>query len=76
MNFNHLDAKVRIGKRGLSETNIRNIKDILKKDKIVKIKILQNFIKGKDKKDVFNEIAEKTNSKIIKKIGFTLILKK
>ena len=42
--------------------------------KLIKVKILKTFIQDKDKKDIFNEIAEKTDSKIVHKVGFTVTL--
>ncbi len=76
MILQHTSATIIIGKNGLTNNVIKNIKNKLKEKKIIKIKILPTYIKGKDKTYVFNDIAKKTNSRIVRKIGFTLILKK
>ncbi len=67
---------ITIGKYGINDSTINHIKNLIKKHKLLRIKILPSYIKGKDKNSIFQEIAQKTNTKIIKTIGFTLIIKK
>ena len=74
MEIINLPILVRIGKSGLTENVIDEIKKQLKKNKVIKIKFLKTAIT--DKKKLFAEIAEKTNSKIMKKVGFTIVLAK
>ena len=69
-----LEPLVRIGKNGLTEGMISEIKRILMKKRIVKIKMLRQFFEGKDKKDLASDIAEKTNSILVESIGNTLVL--
>ncbi len=74
-----LDIKiVRIGKKGITEQNINEIKNILKKYKVVKIKLLKNFreIYDIDKEEIAQLLAEKTDSKIVEIRGFTIVLSK
>jgi len=66
---------MRIGKRGINENIIEDINDHLKKRKLIKIKLLKSF-RGKDTNKIAEEIAEKTNSKIIDIIGFVFVLYK
>jgi RNA-binding protein len=73
---NLLDPVMAIGKNGITENVIKALKEHLKNKKLIKVKILKNFIQGKDKKDIFNEIAEKTDSNIVHKVGFTVTLYK
>jgi len=75
MNTTDLKPEFQIGKNGLNENIIKDIKARLKKRKIIKIKFLQSAIKGKNKEELFNNLKEHTKSKIIKKIGFTVVLK-
>ena len=75
MNTNDLKPEFQIGKNGLNENIIKDIKARLKKKKTIKIKFLQSAIKGKNKEELFNKLREHTNSRIIKKIGFTVILR-
>jgi RNA-binding protein len=63
-----------IGKNGLTDQVIADINELLSRNKIVKLKILPAYIADKDKNAVFEEIAAKTFSKIVQKIGFTITL--
>ena len=71
-----IESTVRIGKRGITNSLIEEIKKQLKKRKIVKVKMLNSFIKNKNKKEAATEIAIKTNSKIANMVGFTVVLSK
>jgi RNA-binding protein len=71
-----LEPVIRIGKNGLTENTIKEIKKQLNKKKLIKVKLLKAFVKGKDKKLVANKIAEETNSKVIDLVGFVVILYK
>jgi RNA-binding protein len=63
-----------MGKNGLTEQMITNIKNELKKSTIVKIKILPTFVENKDKKKIVDDIVERTNSKLVQSIGFTVVV--
>ena len=65
---------IHVGKAGLTENAIKEIKIQLKKKKLIKIKFLKSIVKENDKKELFNELASKTGSKIIHKVGFVAIL--
>jgi len=69
-----LTPNIIIGKNGLTDQVIENIKSEISRRKLVKLKILQAYITDKDKNKVFEDIAEKTNAKIVQKIGFTISL--
>ncbi len=71
-----LKAHIVIGKNGPTDQTITNIKTLLKKQPLVKIKILPAFLEEKDKKAVFTEIATKSGGKVIDIIGFTMTLGK
>ncbi len=73
---NLLKPVLRIGKNGLTENVIKELKNQLKKKKLIKVKLLKSFIEGKDKKKIAKEIANKTNSKLIQQIGFVVVLYK
>ena len=77
MEFVHNSKPIMIlGKGGLTENIIKDLKQHLKNKKVIKVKILKSFIEGKNKKEVFNEIAEKTGSELLHKIGFVIVLEK
>ncbi|MEM4637522.1 MAG: YhbY family RNA-binding protein [Candidatus Woesearchaeota archaeon] len=73
---NNIKPKIIIGKDGLNENIIKNIKKIIEHDGFVKIKILKTLIGENDKKKIFQEIAEVSNTKIAYSIGHTIVLTK
>jgi RNA-binding protein len=71
-----MTPNILIGKNGLTDQVIKNIKNELSKYKMVKLKILPAYIADKDKSEVFDDIALKTGAKVVHKIGFTITLTK
>ena len=69
-------STVRIGKNGITSGLVEEIKKQLKKKKKVKVKMLGSFVKGKNRKEIADEVALKTNSKLINMAGFVFVLKK
>jgi RNA-binding protein len=69
-----LKASMQIGKSGLTEQVVKNIKAALLKERLVKIKIHPSFIEDKDKKLFAEEVVDKTGSRLIQLIGFTIVL--
>lgn len=75
MNHHALEPSLRIGKEGITEAVIKQLKNQLKKHKIIKVKFLPSAIKN-NKKQLAQELAEKTNTKIVHKVGFIVVLEK
>ncbi len=71
-----LEPVIRIGKNGLTESTVKEIKKQLNKKKLIKVKFLRAFISDKNKKEVAKEIAQKTNSQLIDLVGFVIVLYK
>ncbi len=71
-----LEPVIRIGKNGLTESTIKEIKKQLNKKKLIKVKLLRSFINDKNKKQVAKDIAQETNSRIIDLVGFVVVLYK
>ena len=71
-----LEPTARIGKSGITDTQIADIKKQLEKRKIIKIRFLQSFIADKDKNKIIEELAEKVNARVVQKIGFVVDLQK
>ncbi len=71
-----LSVSVRIGKKGLNEEVLKEIKIQLKANKIIKIKFLKNFDKRDNLAEVIDKILSETNSNIILKSGFVIVIKK
>jgi len=69
-----LEPVVRIGKSGLTESVVSEIKKHLKKKKLIKIKMLQAFVNGKDKKVLAKEIADTVEGVLIHTVGFVVVV--
>ena len=67
-------VSVRIGKSGLKEGTIDEIKLQLKKKKVIKVKMLKSSMENKTKKELRDELVEKTNARLVKHIGFVITL--
>ena len=71
-----IEPIARIGKNGLTENLIKELKNHLKKRKLIKVKMLKSFIGNKNRKELAKEIADKTDSKLVHQVGFVVVLKK
>ena len=69
-----MTATMNIGKEGLTETVIEEIKKQLRQKKLIKIKMLQSLAQDKNKDDVAAELVEKTDAVLIDRIGFVIVL--
>ena len=69
-----LEPVIVVGKSGLTDSVIKEIKIQLKKKKLIKVKFLRGIVKEKGKKELANELASKTDSKIITQVGFVVVL--
>jgi len=71
---------INIGKNGINQGVVDEIKLMLKKRKIVRVKFLKSFMeqekKTRSKKEIFQDIAKQTNSRLDKAVGFVAILRK
>ncbi|HIH31787.1 TPA: YhbY family RNA-binding protein [Candidatus Woesearchaeota archaeon] len=65
-----------IGKNGLTDASIKLINDKLKHSAIVKIKILKTYVESRDMKQIKEELLQRTSSKLVHAIGFTVALTK
>lgn len=70
-----LEVSMQIGKSGITDTVVEQIIKQIKKRKVIKVKFLASAVEG-NKEELFEELAEKTNTELIHKIGFTIVLKK
>ena len=67
-----LQCTVHIGKEGMTERVIEEIERQLKKNKIVKIKLLSSL--EMDRRNAARMLAEETRSTLIEVRGFTVVL--
>ena len=71
-----LEPVVRIGKSGLSESLVKEIKKVLDERKLIKIKLLQSSIDNADKDKLIEEIVAKTQSELIESVGNMVVIRK
>lgn len=71
-----LEPTVRIGKNGLTDSAVEEIRKQVKKRGIVKVKMLRSFVEGKKKKEVALKVAEQAESELIDSVGFVFVLKR
>jgi len=71
-----LEPIVRIGKNGLTESIVKEIKKNLVKKKLIKVKFLKGAIQDKNKKEFAKEVAKKTGAELIDAVGFVIVLYK
>lgn len=71
-----LPVLVRIGKLGITDTVLDEIKKQVRKRKIIKVKFLPGHAVGKDKRQFANELAEKTGTEIVHQVGFVVVLQR
>ena len=76
MDTHSMPIVVRIGKAGLTESVIEEIKKQVKRRKVIKVKFLPAHAAGKDKKAFANQLAEKTGTKIVSQVGFIVVLQR
>jgi RNA-binding protein len=69
-----IEPTIRVGKLGLSQGTIAEIQKQLKKRRMIKIKILKNFLFEHTKDEIIKLIVDKTNSRLIEKKGFIITL--
>jgi RNA-binding protein len=69
-----LEPIIRIGKNGINETVVKELKQHLKKRKLIKVKLLKAFVEGKNKKKWGLELASATNSELVQVIGSVVVL--
>ncbi len=69
-----IEPIVRIGKNGITDNQVNEVKKVLKTKKLVKIKLLKSFVKGKDRKKIAKELAEKSGGKLIDCVGHVVVL--
>ncbi len=66
-----LDPIVIIGKHGINDNVILQIRTAFKKRRMIKVRFLRSFIDGKNKKEVALELAESINANLVEVMGLT-----
>ncbi len=73
-NIHDLKPVLRIGKNGVTENIINDIKILVKKKKIVKIKVLRSALNSETMKDIADKIVEEANLKIVQLRGHSVVV--
>ncbi|MBU2561775.1 MAG: YhbY family RNA-binding protein [Nanoarchaeota archaeon] len=71
-----LEPLVRIGKNGLTDAAVLQVKRLLMKRNLVKVKFLKAFIDTNDRKEAARQLAESTGSELVDQVGFVAVLYK
>lgn len=71
-----LEPCLRIGKSGLTESVINEVKAQLKRRKLIKLKLLKSCLDGSTKDILKKRLVEETGAKLISSIGFIIVLHK
>lgn len=70
----HIDPIFQIGKSGINENMVKQIKDALEKRELIKVHILQNNFD--DKGDLADTLSIATDSHLVQQIGSMIVLYK
>lgn len=70
----HLSPIFQVGKGGVNDHMVTQIKEALEVRELLKVSILQNC--EEDKKEVAEELAAKTGAELVQLIGLTIVLYK
>lgn len=70
----NLEPILRLGKKGINDSIIEEIKVHLKKRRLIKIKFLQSFMENYNRRTIGEEIAQRTGSRVILQVGGVLVL--
>lgn len=68
----HIDPIFQIGKSGINENMVEQIKDALEKRELIKVHILQNNFD--DKGDLAESLSSATDSHLVQQIGSMIVL--
>lgn len=71
-----IEPTIRIGKKGITEAQIKEIMKQLKVRRAIKVKVLKSALASESLENIAQRISAETNSKIIQIIGHTFTLYK
>lgn len=69
-----MEPLVRIGKNGITDSVVEQVRRLLVKRELVKIKFLRSFIDNNDRKAGSKRLAAKLGAELIDQVGFVLVL--
>jgi putative YhbY family RNA-binding protein len=75
VNHHTLQPSLVIGKAGVTESVVKKANELLKRKKVIKVKFLKTSIDG-NKYALVEDLAKQTNSNIIHRVGFIVVLER
>ena len=73
--IHELKPAIRIGKNDVTENIINDVKMLVKKKKIVKIKVLRSALNSATMKDIADKIVKEANLKIVQIRGHSVVVR-
>ncbi|HII72056.1 TPA: YhbY family RNA-binding protein [Candidatus Woesearchaeota archaeon] len=73
MKGKHLEPIVRLGKNGLTESAMEQIKKALMKRELIKVKFLRSFTESNDRKEAAKQIAEQLKATLVEQVGLVAV---
>lgn len=71
-----LEPITRVGKNGLTDAVIGEIKKLLKRKRLIKVKMLKSALQDKGKTEMIKELVDGTDAVLIETVGFVVVLAK
>jgi len=75
INHHALQPAIRIGKAGITENVVKQIITMIRKKRVIKVRFLPSAIHD-NKKELVKELAERTKTRIVHKVGFIAVLER
>ena len=70
---------INIGKSGITESFLKELRKSLKIHRVIKVKVLKNFRNKSESfstKEIAEDVSRRINAKVVKVIGHTFIISK
>lgn len=69
-----LDAKLQVGKAGITDAFVEELVGMLKRDRLVKVRLLRSARAGSDTESMAERLAERTEAVLVETRGNTAVL--
>lgn len=69
-----LDAKLQVGKSGISEAFVEELLGTLKRERLVKVRLLRSARAGEDREEMAKRLAEEADAVLVETRGNTVVL--
>lgn len=69
-----LDAKLQVGKSGISDAFVEELLSMLKRDRLVKVRLLRSARTGSDRDEMAEQLADAADAVLVETRGNTVVL--